>query len=59
MISSSQTIAKMVAVCQFCDHQVDVTDETKYVCCRLCGHMWWKAYRVSAEEMFLLKEIRN
>jgi hypothetical protein len=49
----------MVAVCQFCDHEVEVTEDTKYVCCRLCGHTWWKAYQVTADEMFLVKEVRN
>ena len=49
----------MVAVCQFCDHRVDVTDETELRLLQTMRSLWWKAYRVSAEEMFLLKEIRN
>ena len=52
-------VIKMVAVCQFCDYEVEVTEDTNYVCCRLCGHTWWKAYQVTAEEMFLVKEIRS
>jgi len=37
----------------------DVAEDTRYVCCKLCGHTWWKTYWMMPDEKLFVKEIRN